>query len=515
MKFLISHQQEARLRSLRIQPGFPRRVRSQRALPFISVSLAALATNKHLTTSSLNTIRGPKFGSSLSSTCPVLRVSLLCGWLLAAGGSGPVLGQVNYSPPYTFTTLAGQAGNSGYKDGTNSTARFNLPADVSVDGEGCVYVVEVGNHTIRRLTPQGVVSTLAGQAGRPGSADGTNNAARFNGPSGVAVDAAGIVYVGDTFNHTIRKLARVGTNWVVTTLAGQAGRPGSADGTNQTARFNTPCGVRVDSAGSLYVADNGNCTIRKITPVDTNWVVTTLAGQAGRPGSADGTNSAARFGLYMGGLAVDSATNVYVADYDNHTIRKLTLVETNWIVTTLAGAAGTSGSANGTGRAARFYCPNDVRVDSAGNLYVADQFGEMIRKMTLVETNWVVTTLAGVAGTPGSANGTGSTAKFNAPCAVVLDSADNLYVVDCYNHTIRKGMPTSSVQRSLSQVASLSPSGFSIGFSGPPGLELSLESSSDLSQWQWLRTFSLVAGTNYYDLPAPLTGNRFYRLKIR
>lgn len=449
------------------------------------------------------------------ATGHVLGGSLLCGWFLAADGPVPVLGQDDDPPSYTFTTLAGRAESYGYKDGTNNVAMFNLPADLSLDNEGNVYVAEVGNHTIRKVTPAGVVTTLAGRAGSPGRADGTNSAARFNQPSGVAVDANGVVYVGDTANHTIRKLTPVGTNWVVTTLAGVAGSPGSADGANSAARLNAPCGVRLDRAGNLYVVDNGGCTIRKLTLVETNWMVTTLAGRAGSPGIADGTNSAARFGNYMGGLAVDGATNVYVADFSNHTIRKLTPVGMDWVVTTLAGVAGAYGSADGTNRTARFRNPNDVRVDSAGHLYVADQFNETIRRMTLEGTNWVVTTLAGLAGSYGSANGTGSAARFNAPCAVALDSADNLYVVECYNHTIRKGMLTSSVQRSVLQVASLTPAQFSIAFSGPPGVALSLESSEDLSQWQVVRTFSLVNGTNSHALPAPLAGNRFWRLKIR
>ena len=181
-------------------------------------------------------------------------------------------------------------------------------------------------------------TTLAGNNGY-GSADGTNSAARFAHPEGAAVDTNGNVYVADTVNHTIREMTPVGTNWVVTTLAGLAGSPGSADGTGSAARFNNPGGVAVDSAGNLYVADAGNNTIRKVTPVGTNWVVTTLAGLAGSPGSADGTDSAAQFNQPYG-VAVDSAGNVYVADTCNDTIRKVTLVGTNWVVTTLAGLGG-------------------------------------------------------------------------------------------------------------------------------------------------------------------------------
>src|SRR5205823_1347511 len=140
------------------------------------------------------------------------------------------------------------------------------------------------NHTIRKVTPDGVVSTLAGLAGSAGRADGTNGAARFNFPFGVALDRAGNVYVADQGNSTIRKVAPVGTNWVVTTLAGLAANSGRVDGTGSDARFNTPWDVTVDSAGNIYVADGGNQMIRKATPVGTDWVVTTLAGLGGNYG---------------------------------------------------------------------------------------------------------------------------------------------------------------------------------------------------------------------------------------
>ena len=158
-----------------------------------------------------------------------------------------------------------------------------------MDSAGNVYVADSANNTIRKVTPAGVVTTLAGLAGSCGSADGTGSAARFYCPAGVAVDSAGNVYVADMHNNTIRKVTPAG---VVTTLAGLAGSPGSADGTGSAARFNDPYGVAVDSAGNVYVADTGNNTIRKVTP---GGVVTTLAGLAGSAGSADGTGSAARF----------------------------------------------------------------------------------------------------------------------------------------------------------------------------------------------------------------------------
>jgi secreted PhoX family phosphatase len=200
---------------------------------------------------------------------------------------------------------------------------------VAVGSAGNLYVADGGNNTIRQVTPAAVVTTLAGEAGNWGSADGTGNAARFNNPQGVAVDSAGNVYVADSGNNTIRKVTPSG---VVTTLAGLAqvdtwGNPvsGSTDGTGSAARFNFPYSVALDTSGSVYVADQGNNTIRKVT---SGGVVTTLAGLAqldanGSPvfGSADGTGSAARFYNPVG-VAVDSAGDLYIADNDNNTIRK-------------------------------------------------------------------------------------------------------------------------------------------------------------------------------------------------
>jgi sugar lactone lactonase YvrE len=251
----------------------------------------------------------------------------------------------------------------------------------------------------------------------------------------VAVDTAANVYVADTFNHTIRKITSTG---MVTTLAGTAGQGGSADGTGSAARLNNPCGVAVDSATNVYVADVGNHTIRKVTAAG---AVTTLAGQAGVSGSADGTGSAARF-FQPSGVAVDPVGNVYVADSENYTIRKITPAG---VVTTLAGRAGPPACRDGTGSAARLGFPRGVAVDSTGNVYVASEGGySMIRTIT---SAGVVTTLAGRAAQVGidsgigSADGTGSAARFNGPYGVAVDSAGNIYVADCGNRRITKGRP--------------------------------------------------------------------------
>ncbi|MGB7217219.1 MAG: IPT/TIG domain-containing protein [Vicinamibacterales bacterium] len=325
------------------------------------------------------------------------------------------------------TTLAGSPSN-GSIDNTTAAALFASPSSVAVDGSGTVYIADTFNHTIRKITPGGIVTTLAGSAGNSGSADGTGSAARFFLPSGIAVDAAGTVVVADTSNHTIRTITSAG---VVTTLAGLAGTKGSADGTGSAARFNFPNAVAVDGSGTVFVADTVDHTIRKIT---SSGVVTTLAGSVGNFGSADGTGSAARF-VYPAGVAVDGSGTVFVADTDSHTIRKITSAG---VVTTLAGVAGTGGSADGTGTAARFTFPFGVAVDGAGNVFVADAGNHTIRQITPAG---VVSTIGGLAGTSGSADGTGTEARFFLPTSVTVESTGTLYVADALNNSIRRGEP--------------------------------------------------------------------------
>jgi alpha-tubulin suppressor-like RCC1 family protein/DNA-binding beta-propeller fold protein YncE len=357
--------------------------------------------------------------------------------LTATGGAGPYsFTLASGSLPAGLTlansaqvsTLAGLAGSSGTNDGPGSSARFYHPQGGATDTAGNLYVADTYNHTIRKMTSAGIVSTLAGLAGSPGSSDGVGRSARFNLPYGVAVDSAGNVYVADSYNQTIRKIAPDGT---VTTLAGLAGVYGSADGTGSSARFNYPYGIAVDSAGNVYVGDTHNQTVRKITPAG---VVTTLAGLAGAYGSADGTGSSARFNGPEG-VAVDGADNVYVADSSNHTIRKVTPAG---VVSTLAGLAGTSGSSDGVGSSARFFGPTTVAVDSTTNVYVTDFSNFTIRK---VSPAGVVTTLAGLAGFPGSTDGASGSARFNYPFGIAVDFAGNIYVADSANNTIRKLVP--------------------------------------------------------------------------
>jgi sugar lactone lactonase YvrE len=378
------------------------------------------------------------------------------------------------------TTIAGVPQTRGYLDGPAAIARFSGPEGMDIDASGYIWVADTANHVIRRIDPFGTVSTVAGSPGVSGTADGVGTAARFNFPSDIVV-ASGYLLVADSLNHAIRKVTADGT---VTTFAGLAGTSGAVDGTGAAARFHTPTRLDIDSAGSIYVADRDNGSIRRVTSAG---VVTTIAGTLNTIGFQDGISSTARFssptgvaldrsgniwiadgnnsairrmsagsittvagfsgigfadgmrnlaGFFMPiGVAADSNGNVYVADNYNQTIRKILPDGT---VSTVAGTARARGSADGGLGTAHFRFPHSVAVDTGGNLYVADNDNNTIRK---IDTAGVVSTLAGAAGISGTTDGAGSTARFNGPEQVAVDRSGNVFVADCYNHAIRRITP--------------------------------------------------------------------------
>jgi sugar lactone lactonase YvrE len=324
------------------------------------------------------------------------------------------------------TTLAGSPGQEGRNDGIGAAARFQYPHGIASDRTGHVFVADTNNHTIRKVaTATGEVTTLAGSPGQAGSSDGRGTEARFDNPRGVASDAAGTLVVAD--HHTIRKV--VIATGEVTTLAGSPGQGWHADGIGAAARFVNPDGVASDGVGNLFVVDGQ--TIRKV--VVATGEVTTLAGSPGEVGTSDGTGTAARFSGESG-IASDGAGNLFVADRYNQTIRKVVVATGE--VTTLAGSAGKKGSTDGTGTAARFVDPADVASDGAGNLFVVDSGNSCIRKV--VTATGEVTTLAGSGVQMGSLDGSGAAARFAHPNGMASDEAGNLFVVDSGNHTIRK-----------------------------------------------------------------------------
>lgn len=275
------------------------------------------------------------------------------------------------SPAGVVSTFAGDAtgGGTGHVDGPGATARFFGPCDVAVDGTGTLYVADGFNHCIRKITPAGVVSTFAGTADRTaGYADGPGLSARFNGPTALALDAQGVLYVADADNNRIRKIMPTGE---VQTVAG-TGQRGFADGPAGSAQFNLVFGLAVDAAGTLYVSDSGNGRVRRITRAG---VVSTLAG-SGAVGYADGNGSLATFG-FPAGLAVGPQGRVYVADGANDCVRQITA---QGEVSLLAGTR-TMGYADGPLGSARFNYPWGVAAGPDGSLYVTEPGGERIRKL--------------------------------------------------------------------------------------------------------------------------------------
>ena len=273
------------------------------------------------------------------------------------------------TPAGVVTTLAG-SGVPGFADGTGTTAQFYNPTGLALDNAGNVYVADGDNYRIRKITPDGAVTTLAGSGVR-GFADGIGASAQFDFINGMAVDSAGNLYVGDTYNSRIRKITPAG---VVSTFAGSGFR-GSADGLGEAAEFSFPCGVAVDRTGTVFVTENESESGHRIRKITAAGMVSTLAG-SGLPGFADGKGTAAQFN-FPWGVVVDNSGNLYVADTLNRRIRKVTSAGE---VSTVGGS-GRSGSADGNGPDAQFWSPSAVTIDSTGEqVYVADWGGQSIRK---------------------------------------------------------------------------------------------------------------------------------------
>ncbi|HZX28370.1 MAG TPA: SMP-30/gluconolactonase/LRE family protein [Telluria sp.] len=321
--------------------------------------------------------------------------------------------------PNGQTTYAGAAA-SGSGDGPAAAARFNQPAGLAVDAAGNLYVADTGNHALRMLSPAGVVSTIAGRAGAPGHMDGSGTAASFTSPAGLVL-RDGRLYVSEA--GTVRVLSGdLGHNPAVGTLAGLAGGalPRQADGGGADAGFLLPGGLAWSPLGYAIVTDS--TALRRVDPAGN---VATLAGALLQTGGSDGNGTAARFGgsVHGGALARDGS-DFYVADAAAHTLRRFNLAGQ---VATVAGLAGQAGDADGKGDAARLRDPHAVAADGKGSVYVSDSGNFVVRRLG---PDGTLVTIAGQRGQRGSADGAATDARFTDLEGLAFDTAGNVYVID-------------------------------------------------------------------------------------
>ena len=356
------------------------------------------------------------------------------------------------------STLAG-TGVASSLDGSHESATFSAPRGIAIDTAGNIYIADTANNKVRRISPAGIVETFAG-SGSPAYIDGIGTGAAFNAPRGIAVDSSGYVYVADTGNNKIRKISPLGS---VSTIA-------------STTTFNGPYGITVDNNKNTYVTDSGNHRIRKIS---SSGVVTTIAG-TGIAGSTDGSTTSAQFN-FPTGIALDSVGNIYIADSNNHKIRKINI--SLGTVSTLAGS-GSPGKNDGLGETASFNYPYGLTVDLTGNVYVSDSLNHLIRKIT---SNGLVTTFAG-SGLAGKTNGTGSASEFNYPYGIAVNSLGYLIVTDRNNNLIRQIIPSSSTYPIGGTLSGLTESVELIN-NGGDAITLTTNSSFNF--------YNLVIGSNY------------------
>ncbi len=334
-----------------------------------------------------------------------------------------------------FAPVSGENGEAGHQDGTGGGARFNDPMGLARDAQGNLFVCDARNHVIRKISPGGVVSTLAGKPGEQGAVDGVGETARFHFPADIAVAPDGTLYVADSGNHCIRKITANGT---VSTIAGDLGSADDIDrnhgrqfsevvtqldGEGAAARFNSPGGIAYAPAGFLYVSDTVNQIIRR---VNLDGTVTSLAGMPGVWGATDGTGPNARFYSPMG-LCVGGDGNLYIADSLNHAIRCMT---PQGAVTTFAGCTVEFGCVSGPRRDARFCEPTDITCHPDGGFIICESFGNALFRL---EADGMVSMFAGNSGEPQ----TPSANSLSNPSAAVCDPQGNVFVSDTFNQQVR------------------------------------------------------------------------------
>jgi len=321
----------------------------------------------------------------------------------------------------TVSTYSG-SGSAGATDGTGISASFSFPSALAMNPSGEMFIGDFGNNLVRSINlGTAGVTTYAG-SGSAGFVNGPASTAEFNGTANIVFDGNDNLYVADEENNVIRKISAAGN---VTTVAG-SGASGYQDGSGANAEFNHPEGMVIDGSGNLYVADGHNNVIRKI--VLSSGTVSTYAG-TGAAGLNNGSLSTATFNDPYG-LALDGNGNIYVADILNNSIRKISV--SAGTVSTFAGT-GTQGLTNGPAASATFYYPLECIFDSGGNLYVSDTYNNVIRK---VSASGTVSTFAG-SGAQGSTDGSAASASFNFPIGIIING-NGIFVADTHNNTIRK-----------------------------------------------------------------------------
>ncbi|MDE0627264.1 MAG: SUMF1/EgtB/PvdO family nonheme iron enzyme [Bryobacterales bacterium] len=422
---------------------------------------------------SLRVYRGSDWGgdeggdcvsSSSSQARPVDR-SILIGFRIVRA----VRGTAGPARDRTITTVAGTGMNDDGGDGGPAVrAQVGRPMGVAADAAGNLYIADRDNHRVRKVDPAGVITTVVG-TGSPGyhGDGGPAASAQLDSPSGVAVDAAGNLYIADRGNHRVRKVDASG---VITTVAGTASRGSGGDGGPATgAQLNSAAGVAVDAAGNLYIADTFNGRVRK---VDSAGVITTVAGTVvGRYGGDGGPATSAELSFPFA-VAADAAGNLYIADVTNHRVRK---VDSAGVITTLAGSgqvgplSGEYGGDGGPAASARLSSPTGVAVDAAGNLYIADRDNHRVR---MVNRTGEISTVAGTGDEGFSGDGGLPTgAQLDSPFGVAVSPIGDLYIADSGNNRVRK------VDLSLAEASRVE---LQLGISGDT---VTIERARDGSWW--------------------------------
>jgi sugar lactone lactonase YvrE len=405
-------------------------------LMFLALSLARLSRTSP-TRVRRHILSGRETRSALACA-PVW--TLVCGLLLASPARG--MAQTFTLLGQKINVFAGQSGSSGYTGdgGAASSAQMNAPTGAVVDHAGNLLVVDTGNNVVRKITPAGVISTFAGTgtAGYSGNG-GAATAAKLNAPLGIAIDASGNVYIADTGNNQVRKVNSAGTisNYAGNSAPGFNGDGGSATAANLLA----PSGLAMDTSSNLYIADTSNYRIRMVTSGN---VISTFAGTGTSGFSGDGgAATSAKIGTVKG-VAVDAGNNVYLADSTNGRIRKVT----GGTIATFAGTGGTDSGDGGAASSAGIGSPMKLAFDAAGNLYITEP-----ARLRRIDAAGNITTFAGT-GTAGSSGmgGAPALAQVGSLNGVAVDARGHLYAVDttyddAYRITLNTAFPATTVNQ--------------------------------------------------------------------